>query len=130
MRATRGPILIALLSFLSSCASEPIPSPGWREEPARIFSSFSSADPLRAGAARVSLDPPYPVPMAGYAGVSWIDLRSLRDPLVARALVIESGTSRVGLVAADRVLIPPALRPVVDFVHKRWGTDEVFAALR
>ena len=104
---------LALLS-LSSCATEPLPSPGWREEPARILSSLAASGPLRAGAARVPVDPPFPAPMAGYVGASFLLLRSERDPLHARALVIEAGGTRVGLVSVDRVLVPPGFRAAVE----------------
>lgn len=60
------------------------------------------------------MDPPFPVPMAGYVGASWFLLRSERDPLYARALVIEADGARVGLVSVDRVLVPPGLRAAVE----------------
>lgn len=74
----------------------------------------ASRGPLLVGAARVPADPPYPVPMGGYAGASFLDLRRLRDPLDARAIVIDAGGLRVALVAVDRVLIPPGLREAVE----------------
>ena len=60
------------------------------------------------------MDPPFPAPMAGYFGASFLILRSERDPLYARALVIEAGEARVGLVSVDRVLVPPGLRAAVE----------------
>jgi hypothetical protein len=52
--------------------------------------------------------------MAGYFGASFLLLRSERDPLYARSLVIEAGGARVGLVSLDRVLVPPGLRAAVE----------------
>jgi len=69
---------------------------------------------LRVGAARVSLDPPYSVPMGGYFGGSELLLRRQRDSLCARAAVFEVGGLRIGVVALDLVLIPPELRADVE----------------
>ncbi len=103
-----------LFLLLASCATEPLPSPGWRDEPPEIVSLTHASGKLRAGAARVPVDPPFAAPMAGYVGASWFLLRELRDPLYARALVIERGDFRVALVSVDRVLVPPALRQAVE----------------
>jgi neutral ceramidase len=104
---------------LASCASqEPYPAPeGWDREPARIVRSLRDEGQLLAGAARVSLDPPYAVPMGGYFGANLFALRYQRDALSARAVVLQAGKLRVGIVALDLVLVPPELRPLVE------GTD-------
>lgn len=98
----------------TSCATAPLPSPGWQEAPPDFIALASSTGPLRAGSARVGLDAPFAAPMAGYVGASWFRLRELRDPLFARALVLEQGPVRIALVALDRVLVPPSLRPLVE----------------
>ncbi|MBI4601979.1 MAG: hypothetical protein HY721_08465, partial [Planctomycetes bacterium] len=101
-------------AVLASCAAEPLPSPGWREAPPEVVALAAARGPLRAGAARVSADPPFAAPMAGYVGASWLRLREMRDPLFARALVLECGDLRVALVSVDRVLLPPELREAVE----------------
>jgi hypothetical protein len=52
--------------------------------------------------------------MGGYVGASFFDLRRLRDPLDARAIVIDAGGLRLAFVAVDRVLVPPGLREAVE----------------
>jgi hypothetical protein len=105
----------ATLLALAGCASEPLPAPeGWQTSPARITRSFRSEGPLRAGAAREPLDPPYSVPMAGYFGANHFLLREQRDPLSVRAVVIEGGGRRVALVALDLLLVPPGLRRQIE----------------
>ncbi len=105
---------IALLA-LGGCSSAPLPAPaGWEEEPARSVRTWSSSGELKAGAARLLANPPYALPMAGYFGASWLNCRSSRDPIHVRALVLECGGSRVGLVSAETVLIPPGMRAEVE----------------
>lgn len=117
----------SLLLFISlSCAGEPLSAPGWNEAPPEVLSATSLRGPVRAGAARVSINPPYSSPMAGYFGASWLELHSLRDPLFARAAVLEKGDFRLGLVSIDRVLIPPSLRKAVEAreAFRRSGVKE------
>jgi neutral ceramidase len=61
---------------------------------------------LRAGAARVEITPPAGGPMAGY----FHERRStgVLDPLYARALVLDDGTWRIGIVAVDAIALPAA----------------------
>ncbi|MBI4585439.1 MAG: neutral/alkaline non-lysosomal ceramidase N-terminal domain-containing protein [Planctomycetes bacterium] len=100
---------------LSGCSSAPLPAPaGWEEEPARSLRTWSCSGELKAGAARVLANPPYALPMAGYFGASWLNCRSSRDPIHVRALVLECGGSRVAVVSAETVLIPPGLRAEVE----------------
>lgn len=55
---------------------------------------------LKAGAAKVEITPPVGVRMAGFAGRAFPSL-AVHDPLWARALVLDDGETRVGLVAMD-----------------------------
>ena len=105
---------VILPALLVSCAAEPLPSPGWREEAPELLTLSSGRGPLQAGAARVSLDPPFASPMAGYIGASWFQLRELRDPLFVRAVVLDQGGRRFAFVSLDRVLIPPDFRAAVE----------------
>jgi neutral ceramidase len=57
---------------------------------------------LRAGSSAVQITPPLGEPMAGYGarvGVS----AGVQDPLYARALVLDDGTTRLGIVICDLV---------------------------
>jgi hypothetical protein len=106
---------LALLVFAAGCASEPLPAPeGWQTSSTRITRSFRGEGSLLAGTARVSLDPPYSVPMAGYFGANQFLLREQRDPLAVRAVVLAAGGKRVALVALDLCLVTPELRPLIE----------------
>lgn len=102
------------VALLFSCASAPLPSPGWETEPPEILALWSGSGVLKAGAARVALNPPFASPMAGYVGASWFRLRELRDPLFVRACVLEKGGHRFAFVVLDRVLIPTSFRAAVE----------------
>jgi len=107
--------LAVALPALLGCSSAPLPAlDGWERGPARILRTLRGEGPLLAGAARVSLDPPFATPMGGYFGGSEFLLREARDPLFARAVVIEAGGVRLALVSIDRVLVPPELRAAVE----------------
>jgi hypothetical protein len=98
---------LASAAILLAAASFP-----WRAErppaPPRIESEAHGAGPLRAGAAVVSLDPPAGVPVAGFPRLAWRSLGS-RDPVAARALVLEEPGCRVALASVDLLLVPAAL---------------------
>src|SRR6266545_2696730 len=118
-RTLTRPIAISavplLAAHLAGCSSEPLPAPeGWERGPARIVRTLRAEGTLLAGAARVPLDPPFAVPMGGYFGGSEFLLREQRDPLSARAVVLEAGGLRLALVSLDLVLVPPELRPEVE----------------
>jgi neutral ceramidase len=107
--------VLGLAIAAAGCSSAPLPAPsGWERAAPRIERSLRAEGDLRAGAARVSLDPPYAVPMAGYFGGNLFLLRGQRDPLFARAAVLEAGGLRLAIVSLDLLLIPPELRPLVE----------------
>jgi neutral ceramidase len=64
--------------------------------------------PLHAGAASVSIDLPPDVPIGGYARLSWRS-EGTRDPVGARALVLEVPGCRAALVSADVLLLSERL---------------------
>lgn len=61
-------------------------------------------DPLQAGAAAVAISPPAGTPMAGY--YSERAAEGVHDDLMARALVLDSGGTRVALVVLDLIAAP------------------------
>jgi neutral ceramidase len=81
---------------------------GARRDAPRVVRAFQAAAPLRAGAATADLQPPLPVVRAGY-GMPRTVAEHERDPLKARALVLESGGKRLALVLVDLVLAPEEL---------------------
>ncbi len=76
-----------------------------------LFTCSSSGAALRAGVAKVDITPPTGLPMWGYANRKGTATGVL-DPLYARALVLDAGEKRLGLVALDlgRPLAPGLLK--------------------
>ena len=66
---------------------------------------------LLAGVARVEITPPGSMPMYGYANRKCGPASGTHDPLFAKALVLQSGKTRVAIVTADLgSLVSEALR--------------------
>lgn len=80
----------------------------WEPAPPRVLAQGSGTGPLLAGAASIRLSPPYPVVRAGY-GPPRPTVQSGQAPLSARAIVLESGGVKVGLVSIDLLFVPPDL---------------------
>ena len=62
---------------------------------------------FRAGVAEVDITPPVGAPMAGY--YTNREATGTHDPLHAKALVIEQGSTKVAMVACDLVSVPREL---------------------
>lgn len=87
----------------------------------------ASAAPLKAGAAAIDLTPPAGLPMWGYAARHDAPATGTREPLFARAAVIEAGGTRVALVGLDLGRAP--VRAAVARIRERataLGVSEVF----
>jgi len=69
--------------------------------------SMGSAAELRVGRAATIITPSAGVPMAGYYSTRLAT--GTHDDLYAKAIVLESGTVKVALVACDLVAIPPRI---------------------
>jgi neutral ceramidase len=80
----------------------------WSAAPPRLVSAAVAHGPLHAGGAEVELAPPYPIVVAGY-GPPRTEASGARLPLFARAVVLEVGTVRVGLVSVDALIAPETL---------------------
>ena len=72
-----------------------------------LFSSQGAGEEVKAGRAAVKITPPAGIPMAGYYSTRLAE--GVHDDLWAKALVLESGTVRVALVACDLVNIPSGI---------------------
>ena len=72
-----------------------------------------SAGPLRAGVAVVPLDPPAPVPTAGYIGQILRPYEGINAPCFARALTIVGEGSSVTILAADLLMVDDRLARAV-----------------
>jgi len=60
----------------------------------------ATAGPLKAGVARVDITPPLGLTMYGYGGRK-AGATGVRDPLMARVLVLEAGETRIAMVGLD-----------------------------
>jgi len=101
--------------------------PGPRPAAPVLLRHFTAAGALRAGAARVVLDPPLPIVRAGYGPRKATATRTL-DPLAVRAVVVASGGHAVALVLADVVLVPDALARDLERRLADLGLDGVLFA--
>jgi hypothetical protein len=66
-----------------------------------LLSCFSAELPLQAGAAQVEITPTTPGPMWGYAARKDDPSTGVRDPLMARCLVLDTDGKRVAFISLD-----------------------------
>ena len=85
---------------------------GRRLRPPLLQLKAEADGPLLAGAASRALDVPLPALVAGY-GVPRATVREVAFPVQARALVVETGGVRVGLVTLDLLVGDAALEGAV-----------------
>ncbi|MCE9672414.1 neutral/alkaline non-lysosomal ceramidase N-terminal domain-containing protein [Myxococcus stipitatus] len=72
----------------------------WAERAPVLLSQARGEGALRAGAAKVALSPPFPVVVAGYAPPR-PEASESDPPPHARAVVLEAGGTRIGLVSLE-----------------------------
>ncbi len=87
--------------------------------------AYERAD-LRAGLAAADLTPSALLPMYGYANRKCGDASGYHDPLMAKALVLESGPTRVAIVTMDLGSFVSA--GLVDRLKDAFGLDAVLLA--
>jgi hypothetical protein len=80
----------------------------WNERAPVLLGQVRAEGPVRAGAAKVPLAPPYPVVVAGYPLPRPEASQADPEPQ-ARAVVLASGEVRVGLVSLELLLVPEEL---------------------
>ncbi|RKG60129.1 hypothetical protein D7V80_36270 [Corallococcus sp. CA054B] len=96
----------------------------WEERTPEVLSQVRGEGPLRAGAAKVALSPPYPVVVAGYVPPR-PEASQAELPLHARALVLEAGGARVGVVSLELLLVTPEITARVRERVAKAGVKEV-----
>ncbi|MBZ4397690.1 neutral/alkaline non-lysosomal ceramidase N-terminal domain-containing protein [Myxococcus sp. AS-1-15] len=96
----------------------------WAERAPVLLSQVKGEGPLRAGAAKVALAPPFPVVVAGYSPPR-PDATQSDPPLHARAVVLEAGGSRVGLVSLELLLVTDVVTARVREHAKTLGLQDV-----
>ena len=88
-----------------------------KQEPALSFVARGRGE-LKVGAARVDFSLPFPVPAGGYGPFPG-SVSKETAPVSARALVLDVGAQRLGLVVLDVLLVTPQLRDAI-------GKDQPF----
>jgi hypothetical protein len=80
----------------------------WGERTPEVRGQARAEGSLRAGAAKVTLAPPFPVVVAGY-GPPRPEASQADPPPQARAVVLAVGDVKVGLVSLELLLVPDEL---------------------
>lgn len=80
----------------------------WRPPEAQIRVALHAEGPIRAGAGRAIVELPREVPLAGYRPFGRTATGE-REPIFARALVLEAGGVRTGLVLLELMTLPASL---------------------
>jgi hypothetical protein len=92
---------------------------------ALVGSSPAAAGELRAGFGVAALPTPEGAPLSGYGGLRDRKAEGVLDAPEARALVLEQGDLRVGLVTLDLVIARPVLRDALVEEGRRIGVNSV-----
>ncbi len=80
----------------------------WDSAPPELLEAAWGKGPLKAGSARVELEPPWPVTVAGY-GPPRSTAGRANHPIAAQALVLEAGGLSLGVVGLDLLEVPRTL---------------------
>ncbi|TDB64075.1 neutral/alkaline non-lysosomal ceramidase N-terminal domain-containing protein [Arundinibacter roseus] len=82
----------------------------WKKNISQIKSvPFDSTGQMQAGWAKVNFTPDSPTPMAGYGNRRGKHYESVHDSVFVRALVFDNGHTQAVILAADLLIIPPAV---------------------
>ena len=68
---------------------------------------------LRAGWAKVSLVPPFTTPTGGYGVRRSKHWTTILDSVSVRAIVLDNGATKVAIVSADLLIIPPTVSAIL-----------------
>ena len=68
---------------------------------------------LRAGWAKVSLVPPFTTPTGGYGVRRSKHWTTILDSILVRAIVLDNGATKVAIVSADLLIIPPTVSAIL-----------------
>ncbi len=67
------------------------------------------AGPLQVGWAKINITPNQPTPMAGYGNRRGKPYEVVHDSVYVRAMVLDNGSTRAAMVAADLLIVPPTV---------------------
>lgn len=80
---------------------------------ALLIGAPAFAGDLRAGVAKVDITQPVGTPLGGYGDRKGKPSTGVHDPIMAKALVLDDGTTRLAIVTTDLVGIAPEVKPKV-----------------
>ncbi|EAU66763.1 neutral/alkaline non-lysosomal ceramidase N-terminal domain-containing protein, partial [Stigmatella aurantiaca] len=119
--ATRRQLLKSLLPFILLTVGAAYALASWNwcgrwdERAPVLLDRLQGEGPLRAGAAKVPLHPPFPAVVAGYPPPR-PEAAQANPPVHARALVVQAGEARVGLVSLELMSVT---EPLVRQIRER-----------
>jgi neutral ceramidase len=83
--------------------------------------SHSQEGIFRAGWAKVNLVPEFKTPIAIDAARGGKPFESVRDSVYIRSLVFEMGATKIALISADLLIVPPIVVDLVDSILHDYG---------
>jgi neutral ceramidase len=101
---------------------------GRRPQPPVVQVRAEADGPLLAGASRRALSVPLPAVVAGY-GVPRVTTQVVAFPIQARALVVESGSVRVGLITLDLLVGDASLEAAVRAATRGLGLTDTWVSV-
>lgn len=113
-------LLLALLATLTTVDRTPYGETAhYRQSRAMLDSmaldaAAATGPYLRAGWARRSLLPSMRLPLAGYGAREGQLMQGVKDSIFVRAVVLDNGNSRVGMLTADLLIIPVQVSRALD----------------
>ncbi|WP_426748941.1 neutral/alkaline non-lysosomal ceramidase N-terminal domain-containing protein [Myxococcus faecalis] len=90
-----------------------------------IQASETAHGTLQAGAGKAEISPPFPVAIAGY-GPARPKADANQTPLFVRAVVLQVGHVRIGLVSIELLTPPPSLASSIPQALKKLGISELW----
>ena len=128
-RSRRASLLLGGLLFLVLLAAGAHDYCGGRRPKAPVVQVQAEAEgPLLAGASSRALSVPLPAVVAGY-GVPRVTAHRVAFPVQARALVVETGGVRVGLVTLDLLVGDASLEAAVRAATRGLGLTDTWVAV-
>lgn len=79
-------------------------------------SNHQSGYGYRVGIAKVNMTPDHPIALAGYGNRKGKRYEYVHDSIFVRSMVVDNGVTRVAIVSADLLIIPPT---VTELLEKR-----------
>ncbi|MFN4144360.1 MAG: neutral/alkaline non-lysosomal ceramidase N-terminal domain-containing protein [Runella sp.] len=108
-------LLLVLLATLVAPVSDDVPyqqTPHyrqWKNTVAQFQTDTRPQNPLKVGFAMVNFTPYQPTPTAGYGVRKGALYKAVHDSIYVRAIVLDNGLSKSAIIAADLLIIPPAV---------------------